>query len=220
MKARGEALRNLRGKMAELHNDAATYEGGYAISCSALFAFIKEIDTILAAQPTSSPAVGGKALAKLAQFKKEDGFWIFRRNRKLPLKAGDIYTDIPFDVVAAPPASPLRGREDAMRTALRECISQLIPFHEDGDQPAISAAINAGQKALASPQQPDPFVLHETVHDGKVMQTVLMPGSGASELVREKPGERANDRTGAGVIIDHEEIILAATSTDNCPGEK
>jgi hypothetical protein len=42
---------------------------------------------------------------------------------------------------------------DAMQVkeALKEAISQLIPFAEDGDQPAITAAIENGRKALAAP---------------------------------------------------------------------
>lgn len=44
---------------------------------------------------------------------------------------------------------------DPMREALKVAIDLLVPFHEDGDQPAISAAIERGRAALAA-QPPAP----------------------------------------------------------------
>lgn len=49
------ALADIRARMAKLHNEAATHEGGYAISTGALFDFIKEIDAALALDEDDGP---------------------------------------------------------------------------------------------------------------------------------------------------------------------
>jgi len=42
-----EELKSFRAKMVKLHNDASTYEGGYAVSTSVLFDLVKEFDAAL-----------------------------------------------------------------------------------------------------------------------------------------------------------------------------
>lgn len=42
----------------------------------------------------------------------------------------------------------LEEENKRLRSALEEAISQLMPFAEDGKQPSISAAIDAGRSAL------------------------------------------------------------------------
>src|SRR3977135_3130701 len=54
---------------------------------------------------------------------------------------------VPESTRMTPSPTPSEG-EAMLRAALKEAISQLIPFAEDGDQPAISAAIDNGRKAL------------------------------------------------------------------------
>lgn len=62
--------------------------------------------------PTDAGALA-RAIEKLASFKAEDGFWIFRRNRNVSLVHGDIYTSAPFDVVGAlRNSAPQETRED------------------------------------------------------------------------------------------------------------
>lgn len=56
----------------------------------------------------------------------------------------------PVCYIRADSHASLKARNEELEAALRECISQLVPFGEDGDQPAITAAIKNGRCVLQS----------------------------------------------------------------------
>jgi hypothetical protein len=51
------ALRDLRTRLAALHDGAANYEGGYALSCGSVRPFIRELDPIIADMEETARAV-------------------------------------------------------------------------------------------------------------------------------------------------------------------
>ncbi len=81
------------------------------------------------------------------------------------------------DAITALRATQPAEAPAGVREALKEAISQLIPFGEDGDQPAITAAIENGRKALSAPPARE-------VSDDRAMKLALDICSGKLSAVQ------------------------------------
>jgi hypothetical protein len=88
-----DGIRSIRNEMAELYRGAACHEGGWAISASALLAYIRDIDKELAALPKPESASDPTKLSN----RQKDCLKVFAEAVQYPDQCILFYTHITTD---------------------------------------------------------------------------------------------------------------------------